>query len=67
MIRLLEDIGNMKEILRNIDNIDELAEMIRRSDGNQIIILKYYLGILFGPRIENINTLKDSIQQFIES
>ena len=40
MIRLLENIGNMKEILRNIDNKDELAEMIRRSDGNEIIILK---------------------------
>ena len=43
MIRLLENIGNMKEILRNIDNKDnkdELAEMIRRSDENEIIVLK---------------------------
>ncbi len=40
MIRLLENIGNMKEILRSIDNIDELAEMIRRSEGNEIIVLK---------------------------
>ena len=36
----MEKIANMKELMRNINSIVELAEMIRRYNDNQIIKLK---------------------------
>ncbi len=65
LIKKIENIFNMKDLLRNMTNIDRLAKMIETSDKKAIMIIKEQLDIILKqPRQQN-NTIKDSIQIFI--